>query len=181
MGRPGSALDNAVIEAWHSTLEFELRRLQHFATRAQARARVAAWIEDYNTTRRHSALGMLSPGGLRASAGGRGGGLICPRFSAAQDRPVLGPVKVVPPRGRLTAPLRGLHLDSACAPAITNGGLKLATAPGQRGPRGAIDDSTPDVQPQGPRRSAHQTAERHAERRTRAGITMSGRAGTVAV
>ena len=25
MGRPGSALDNAVIESWHSTLEFELR------------------------------------------------------------------------------------------------------------------------------------------------------------
>jgi putative transposase len=61
MGRPGSALDNAVIEAWHSTLEFELRRLQHFATRAQARAGVAAWIEEYNTIRRHSALGMMSP------------------------------------------------------------------------------------------------------------------------
>jgi putative transposase len=61
MGRPGSALDNAVIESWHSTLEFELRRTQHFATRAQARAGVAAWIEDYNTTRRHSALGMLTP------------------------------------------------------------------------------------------------------------------------
>jgi putative transposase len=53
--------DNAVIEAWHSTLEFELRRLQHFATRAAARAAVAAWIADYNTARRHSALGMMSP------------------------------------------------------------------------------------------------------------------------
>jgi putative transposase len=61
MGRPGSALDNAVIEAWHSTLEWELRREQHFATRVEARARVAAWIEDYNTARRHSALGMRSP------------------------------------------------------------------------------------------------------------------------
>jgi putative transposase len=61
MGRPGSALDNAVIKSWHSTLEFELRRPEHFLTRAQARARIAAWIEDYNTTRRHSALGMLSP------------------------------------------------------------------------------------------------------------------------
>ncbi len=61
MGRPGSALDNAVIESWHSTLEFELRRLEHFATKAQARAAVAAWIEDYNTVRRHSALGMKSP------------------------------------------------------------------------------------------------------------------------
>ena len=61
MGRPGSALDNAVIESWHSTVEFELRRLEHFATRAAARAAVAAWIEEYNTVRRHSACGMMPP------------------------------------------------------------------------------------------------------------------------
>src|SRR5207302_3936779 len=63
MGRPGSALDNAVIESWHSTLEFELRSVEHFATRAAARVRVSAWIEDYNQHRRHSALGMMSPVG----------------------------------------------------------------------------------------------------------------------
>jgi putative transposase len=61
MGRPGSALDNAVIESWHSTLEFELRSLHSFATQAAARIAVAAWIEDYNHVRRHSALGMRSP------------------------------------------------------------------------------------------------------------------------
>jgi len=61
MGRPGSALDNAVIESWHSTLEFELRRVEHYATRAAARAGVAAWIEDYNYHRRHSSLGRVSP------------------------------------------------------------------------------------------------------------------------
>ena len=61
MGRPGSALDNAVIESWHSTLEFELRAVEHFATRAAARARISAWIGDYNRHRRHSALGMMSP------------------------------------------------------------------------------------------------------------------------
>jgi len=61
MGRPGSALDNAVIESWHSTLEFELRAVQHFTTKAAARAKVAAWIEDYNTCRRHSACLMMSP------------------------------------------------------------------------------------------------------------------------
>jgi transposase InsO family protein len=61
MGRPGSALDNAVIESWHSTLEFELRSMEAFATRAAARAKVAAWIDDYNRHRRHSALGMMSP------------------------------------------------------------------------------------------------------------------------
>jgi putative transposase len=61
MGRPGSALDNAVIEAWHSTLEWELRRIEHFATKPQARAKVVAWIDDYNRHRRHSSLGMKSP------------------------------------------------------------------------------------------------------------------------
>ena len=61
MGRPGSALDNAAIEAWHSTLEFELRSRESFATKATARTRVAAWIDEYNRERRHSALGMRSP------------------------------------------------------------------------------------------------------------------------
>ncbi|HTU08538.1 MAG TPA: IS3 family transposase [Trebonia sp.] len=61
MGRPGSALDNAVIESWHSTVEFEFRSLHTFTTRDQARAAAAAWIEDYNHVRRHSALGMRSP------------------------------------------------------------------------------------------------------------------------
>jgi transposase InsO family protein len=61
MGRVGSALDNAVIESWHSTLEFELRRLEHFTTKDQARRRVAAWIEEYNHHRRHSELDMRSP------------------------------------------------------------------------------------------------------------------------
>jgi putative transposase len=61
MGRPGSALDNAVIESWHSTLEFELRRVEHFATKTAARAKVAAWIEDYNTARRHSACQKMPP------------------------------------------------------------------------------------------------------------------------
>jgi transposase InsO family protein len=71
MGRPGSALDNAVIESWHSTLEFELRSRNKFATRAAARAAAAAWIEDYNHVRRHSALGMRSPVDYERSLAGK--------------------------------------------------------------------------------------------------------------
>jgi putative transposase len=56
MGRVGSALDNAVIESWHSTFEFELRGLERFATKAEARAKVAAWIDEYNRERKHSSL-----------------------------------------------------------------------------------------------------------------------------
>ena len=61
MGRVGSALDNAAIESWHSTLEFELRRRRCFASKTEARAAVAAWIENYNLNRRHSACQMLAP------------------------------------------------------------------------------------------------------------------------
>jgi putative transposase len=61
MGRTGSALDNAAAESFNSTLEFELLSRRHFATREQARRAVAAWIDEYNTVRRHSTNDMLSP------------------------------------------------------------------------------------------------------------------------
>jgi len=61
MGRTGSALDNAVSESFNSTLEWELLRNNHFQTREQARYEVAAWIDNYNSQRRHSTNGMLSP------------------------------------------------------------------------------------------------------------------------
>jgi putative transposase len=61
MGRTGSALDNAVAEAFGSTLEFELLSKNHFTTREQARAAVAAWIDEYNSARRHSTAAMMPP------------------------------------------------------------------------------------------------------------------------
>jgi putative transposase len=62
MGRVGSALDNAVAESFFSTLEHELLSKYRFATRAEARRRVARWIDEwYNARRRHSLCGMLSP------------------------------------------------------------------------------------------------------------------------
>jgi putative transposase len=67
MGRPGPALDNAVIESFHSTLESGLRSLEDSATRARARRRIAAWIDEYNTVRRHSSIGMISPAAYEAS------------------------------------------------------------------------------------------------------------------
>ena len=61
MGRTGSALDNAVAESFHSTLEFELRAWRRFSSREQARRDVAAWLAEYNTDRLHSTNGMISP------------------------------------------------------------------------------------------------------------------------
>jgi putative transposase len=71
--RPGTPLDNAVIESFFSTLERELLSGQRFATRAQARLAVVDYIETfYNPRRRHSSLGYLSPVAFEASAYSQG-------------------------------------------------------------------------------------------------------------
>ncbi len=61
MSRVGSALDNAAAESFFSTLEFECLRKHRFATKADARRAVAAYIDRYNRTRRHSSCEMRSP------------------------------------------------------------------------------------------------------------------------
>lgn len=61
MGRVGSCFDNAAAESFNSTLEFELLSRQRFATKSDARGAVAAFIDRYNTTRRHSSCEMKAP------------------------------------------------------------------------------------------------------------------------
>ncbi|MDI3390627.1 IS3 family transposase [Streptomyces sp. B-S-A8] len=62
MGRVGSALDNAAAESFHSVLKVEYVHRHRFATRAEARIRIATWITDfYNIRRRHSAAGGQPP------------------------------------------------------------------------------------------------------------------------
>jgi putative transposase len=62
MGRVGSALDNAVSESFNSVLKVEYVHRHTFATRGEARLRIATWITGfYNTRRRHSAAGGHPP------------------------------------------------------------------------------------------------------------------------
>ena len=63
MSRRGNCWDNAVAESFFATLKIELEHdTLPWATRAQALAAVFEYIERfYNGTRRHSALGYLSP------------------------------------------------------------------------------------------------------------------------
>jgi len=62
MGSIGDPWDNAVAETFFASLEKELLRRERFATREQARMRIFWYIECfYNTRRRHSSLGYLSP------------------------------------------------------------------------------------------------------------------------
>ncbi|MGW5276255.1 integrase core domain-containing protein [Streptomyces sp. NPDC004044] len=62
MGRVGSCFDNAVSEAFNSVLKVEYVHRHTFATRAEARIKIATWIADfYNTRRLHSICGFKSP------------------------------------------------------------------------------------------------------------------------
>ena len=62
----GRALTTPASESFHSTLEFELLRMHRFATRAEARVAVAAYIDRYNRIRRHSSCEMKAPVELEA-------------------------------------------------------------------------------------------------------------------
>jgi putative transposase len=62
MGSVGDAYDNALAEAFFASLKTELLLQHTFATRKAARLAVFDYIEGfYNSHRRHSALGYLSP------------------------------------------------------------------------------------------------------------------------
>jgi putative transposase len=62
MGRVGSAYDNALAESFVATLKTELLYRNAWPTRQVVRTAIFEYIEGfYNTRRRHSALGHLSP------------------------------------------------------------------------------------------------------------------------
>lgn len=58
--RTGSCLDNAVAESWFASLKKELGQ-RHFATRAEARRAIFAWINYYNHRRIHTSCAMKPP------------------------------------------------------------------------------------------------------------------------
>ncbi len=67
LSRPGTPLDNAVIESFFSTLERELLVRRRLAMRAEARSSIFEYVEVfYNRQRRHSSLGYLSPAAFEA-------------------------------------------------------------------------------------------------------------------
>lgn len=62
MGRVGSALDSAAAESFNSLIKVEYIHRRQFATRTEARLKIATWITGFcNPRRRHSAAGGLPP------------------------------------------------------------------------------------------------------------------------
>jgi len=61
VGRTGVCGDNSVAESAWSSLKRELVHRYRFATRAEARRAIFAWINRYNSRQRHSTLGYIAP------------------------------------------------------------------------------------------------------------------------
>ena len=62
MSRKADCYDNAPMESFFHTLKTELVYHRHYATRTEATRDIFAYIEGfYNRTRRHSAIGYISP------------------------------------------------------------------------------------------------------------------------
>ena len=59
--RPGRPMENGFIESFNGKFRDECLNEQWFLNLKEARAKVEAWREEYNTIRPHSSLGMRSP------------------------------------------------------------------------------------------------------------------------
>jgi putative transposase len=71
MGSVGDAYDNALCESFFATLECELLDRRPMRTQAEARMAVFDFIEGwYNSHRRHSSLGYLSPNEFERTGAG---------------------------------------------------------------------------------------------------------------
>ena len=70
MGRKGHPRDNPKAESYFSTLKCEHVYRTEYEDLADAREQVAAFVARYNRTRRHSALGYLSPERFEAAGAG---------------------------------------------------------------------------------------------------------------
>ena len=61
MSGKGDCWDNAPKESVNGTLKVECVHDVHFETREQARREIVEYIGYYNTDRRHSSLGYITP------------------------------------------------------------------------------------------------------------------------
>jgi putative transposase len=59
--RPGKPIENALIESFNGRLRDECLNVYEFVSIEDARQRIEAWRQDYNTCRPHGALGHLTP------------------------------------------------------------------------------------------------------------------------
>ncbi|WP_249402381.1 integrase core domain-containing protein [Streptomyces sp. YIM 121038] len=98
MGRVGSALDNAAAESFHSSIKAEYIHRHRFATRAEARLKIATWIADFF----NRAAGTARPTDCRRSSS-----------NTPSTNSVLRPVHGLKPHRRRLHDPRGLPAIAA--------------------------------------------------------------------
>ena len=88
MSRQGDCWENAVAESFFATLEHELLATADFHSHREAERAIADFIDDwYNPTRRHSALGYVSPLQYERQLGqmARAAQTLCPFFGVKSN------------------------------------------------------------------------------------------------
>ncbi|MGY3131223.1 transposase InsO family protein [Bradyrhizobium sp. USDA 4501] len=95
---PGKPMQNGFVESFNGRMRDELLNETLFFGLDDARAKLAAWVADYNGERPHSSLQYLTPAAYAASLTATGARCATPTSSA--DRPLLPPRRKAynPPR-----------------------------------------------------------------------------------
>lgn len=88
---PGKPMQNGYVESFNGKMRDELLNETLFFNLQQVRTMVAAWVEDYNVTRPHSALGYQTPAAF--AAGLTATGLHAALADSSAFRPVAQPAR----------------------------------------------------------------------------------------
>jgi len=90
---PGKPMQNGFVESFNGRMRDELLNETMFTSLPQARAVIAAWVDDYNTARPHSSLGYQTPAAHAAKL--KAMGLSSPPLRGSEP----GPIAQTPPHG----------------------------------------------------------------------------------
>lgn len=94
---PGRPMQNGPIESFNGRFRDECLNANWFTTLADAKRKIEAWREDYNTERPHSALGYLAPEEFAARLTSRGDSTVLgPRKGAQSPPPFPTPLSPLP-------------------------------------------------------------------------------------
>ncbi len=74
--RPGKPVENGYVESFHGRFRDECLNVHLFFSIEDAREKIGAWRQDYNTVRPHGSLNDMTPQEYSA-AHGAGGEAIC--------------------------------------------------------------------------------------------------------
>ncbi|MDP3907693.1 IS3 family transposase [Novosphingobium sp.] len=81
---PGKPMQNGFVESFNGRMRDELLNETLFLSMDHARVQIAAWVEDYNNERPHSALGYETPAAFAAELHKQWPASLRPKGSAAQ-------------------------------------------------------------------------------------------------